>query len=71
MNNKKLREDRVRIIKIGKDALWEFIYESMIDNLEPFFDIADATKELSSHDIDFETGDYICLIKKVPTPLTL
>ena len=30
---KHLKDDRCRIIKIDKDALFEFIYETMIDNL--------------------------------------
>ena len=32
-------ENSVRVIKISKDALFEFIYEKMIDNQEIFLDI--------------------------------
>ena len=57
-----LTKDRYRIIKISKDALWEFIYESIIDNQEVFFDISDGTTITSHFDIDFEKGNLICLI---------
>lgn len=34
----------------------------MIDKQEDFFDIPDVTKIISHHDINFETGEYICII---------
>jgi len=61
--NAALEKDKFRIIKISKDALWEFIYESIIDNQGHLFDISDATSIVSHHDIDFESGNYICLIR--------
>ncbi|MCL2509231.1 MAG: hypothetical protein FWF05_08660 [Oscillospiraceae bacterium] len=57
-----LEKDKIRIIKINKEALWEFIYESVIDNLEEFFDISDCTTVTSHFDINFENGNFICLI---------
>jgi len=62
-NKKELEKDKYRVIKISKEALWEFIYESIIDNQDVFFDISDVTTITSHHDIDFENGNYICLIK--------
>jgi hypothetical protein len=59
---KHLKDDRCRIIKIDKDALFEFIYETMIDNLKVYFDILDSTKVTSHHEFSSETGEYICLI---------
>lgn len=32
-------ENRIRVIKIGKEALFEFIYEKFIDNQELYFDV--------------------------------
>ena len=57
-----LDNNRFRIIKISKEALFEFIYESVIDNQEEFFDIKDGTKIVSHHDINFDTNEYICII---------
>lgn len=32
-------KDKVRIIKIGKEALFEFIYEKFIESQEDFLDV--------------------------------
>ena len=60
---KELSKEKYRVIKIGKEALWEFIYESIIDKQRDFFDISDVTTITSFFDIDFEKGNFICLIK--------
>jgi len=62
---KALEKNKYRIIKISKNALREFIYESVIDRQSEFFDISDVTSITSHHDIDFESGDYICLVKSI------
>lgn len=59
---KKIKSGSCRIIKINKEALFEFIYENMIDNLECFFDLLDATNVISHHEINHETGEYMCVI---------
>lgn len=56
---KKIPENTYRVIKISKDALFEFIYESFIDNQETFFDVTDGTKIMTSFDIDWEYGSFI------------
>ena len=56
---KKIPENTYRVIKISKEALFEFIYESFIDNQETFFDITDGTKIITSFDIDWEDGSFI------------
>lgn len=58
-----IEQGRFRVIKISKEALWEFIYESIIDKQEDYFDIKDITKIISHFDINFETGEFICLLK--------
>ena len=55
---KKIPDNTYRVIKISKDALFEFIYESFIDNQETFFDITDGTKIMTSFDIDWEEGSF-------------
>ncbi len=60
---KKIPDGKYRIIKIGKEALFEFVYESVIDNLERYFDVTDGTKLVVSSDINWETGEFICVAR--------
>ena len=61
---KTLDENSVRVIKISKEALFEFIYEKFIDDEEIFFDVnlLDVT---STFDINFERGEFICCVSKL------
>ena len=56
-------ENRIRVIKISKEALFEFIYEKFIDNQELYFDV-DALDVTDTFDIDFENGDFIFCVHK-------
>ena len=56
---KKIPDDTYRVIKISKDALFEFIYESFIDKQELFFDVTDGTKIMTSFNIDWEEDSFI------------
>ena len=56
---KKIPDNTCRVIKISKDALFEFIYESFIDNQETFFDVTDGTKIVTSFDVDWENDSFI------------
>ncbi len=58
---KKIPDNTYRVIKISKDALFEFIYESFIDNQETFFDITDGTKIVTSFDVDWENDSFIMI----------
>ncbi len=49
-----------RIIKIGKDAIFELIYETIIDNAECFFDVDGCTKIVTGFDMDWDQGELIC-----------
>lgn len=60
---KKLDQNSVRVIKISKEALFEFIYEKFIDDEELFFDI-DLLDVVSTFDINFERGEFICCVSK-------
>lgn len=60
---KSISDGKYRVIKIGKDALFEFIYESFIDNQECYFDITDGTKIATNFDIDWNTGEFICIAR--------
>ena len=56
-------DDKYRIIKIGKDALFEFLYESFLDNQENFFDVSDGTTIVAIFDIDWDKGEFICIAR--------
>ena len=55
---KEIDDRHVRVIKISKDALIEFIYENMIDNESVFLDV-DPEQVINSFDIDFSSGQFI------------
>lgn len=59
----KIPDGKYRVIKISRDALFEFIYESIIDNQEIFFDISDGTTIVTSFDIDWDKGEFICIAR--------
>ena len=56
---KKIPDNTYRVIKISKDALFEFIYESFIDKQELFFDVSDGTKIMTSFAVDWEKDSFI------------
>ena len=58
-----LDKDTVRVIKISKQALFEFIYEKFIDDQETFFDI-DGLEVTDTFDINFERGEFIFCVHK-------
>ena len=60
---KTIPDGKYRIIKIGKDALFEFLYESIIDNQECYFDVSDGKQMVTYFDIDWENGEFICVAR--------
>ncbi len=61
--NKTIPNGEYRVIKISKDAIFEFLYEKIIDNQEDFLDISDVTTISSCFDMNWETGEFICIAK--------
>lgn len=62
-----LSEKNVRVIKIGKEALFEFIYEKFIDEQDCYFDI-DSLEVADAFAINFEKGEFIfCIYKSEDT----
>ena len=55
---KKIPDNTYRVIKISKEALYEFIYESFIDNQEQFLDISDGTSVVHGFGIDWEEDSF-------------
>ncbi|MDD6236881.1 MAG: hypothetical protein PUB00_05815 [Clostridiales bacterium] len=60
---KKIPENKYRIIKISEDALFEFLRESIIDSQKEFFDISDDTSIVTCFDIDWENKSFICVAR--------
>lgn len=58
-----MNEDTVRVIKISRNALFEFIYEKFIEEQEQFFQV-DALDVTDSFDIDWEQGQFIFCVHK-------
>ena len=56
---KTIPEGNYRIIKIGKEALFEFIYESFMEKLESYLNISDGTSVVNFFDIDWEKGEFL------------
>lgn len=54
----KIDRDKCRIVKISKDALNEFIYETFIANHEEILDIG-AVDVSNNFAIDWENGNFI------------
>jgi hypothetical protein len=61
--NKKLDVNTVRVIKISKEALFEFIYESFIADQKLFFDV-DPLDVVDYFDINLESGEFIFCVSK-------
>ena len=63
MKKKTIPDDKYRVIKIGKEAIFEFLYESFTDKIETFFDVSDSTSAVTAFDIDWEKGEFICIAR--------
>ncbi len=59
IQKKKIPDNTYRVIKISKEALFEFIYESFIDNQEEFLDISDGTSIVTSYAMDWDNDSFI------------
>ena len=55
---KNMKQDEVRLIKISREALFEFIYEKFIESQDDYLDVK-ATDVSDFFEIDFESGDFL------------
>lgn len=60
-NNKKLNTEETRVIKISKEALYEFIYEKFIENQNEYFDV-NSIEVNNLFDIDYENDSFIFIV---------
>ncbi|MBR4859126.1 MAG: hypothetical protein IKU08_08070 [Clostridia bacterium] len=63
MKKKTIPDDKYRVIKIGKEAIFEFLYESFTDKIETFFDVSDSSTVVTGFDIDWDKGEFICIAR--------
>ena len=54
-----MRKNTCRVIKIDKEALFEFIYENFIAQEEDMLDISDSVDVSNNFAIDWERGEFI------------
>ena len=53
-----MKKNTVRVIKIAKEALYEFLYENMISEEENLLQVS-ATEVMNSFAMDWERGEFI------------
>nr|WP_298477656.1 hypothetical protein [uncultured Oribacterium sp.] len=58
-----MKENTVRVIKIGKEALYEFLYENMISEEETLLQVS-ATEVMNHFAIDWEKREFIFMAHK-------
>ena len=58
-----MKENTVRVIKIGKEALYEFLYENIILQEESLLQVP-ATEVMNSFAMDWERGEFIFMVHK-------
>ena len=54
----KIADDEIRIMKIGKKAIFELLYETIMGEQERLYNV-DLVKGLACFDIDFDSGQFI------------
>ena len=55
---KNMKQDEVRLIKISREALFEFIYEKFIESQDDYLNVK-ATDVSDFFEIDFDRGDFL------------
>ena len=56
-----MKEKTVRVIKIAKEALYEFLYENIISQEESLLQVS-ATEVMNSFAMDWEKGEFIFMV---------
>lgn len=65
---KRIPDKKYRSIKISEQTLFEFLYESFIDNQNRFFDVSDKNTSgessiVTAFDIDWNTKEFFCVAR--------
>lgn len=60
---KELAQDKVRVIRVGEAALYEFLYESFIEKQSDFLDV-DPLDVICSFQMDWERRQFLFCVHK-------
>lgn len=71
MKIKHLKEGELRVIKVDRNALTEFIMETITDNATNYFDLLDITKVTFHMKWDKETDEFYCVINDEKHPVAI
>ena len=63
MKYKQLKPGEIEVINIGKDAIFEWLCESMIEHTKHFFDVKDCCDVHFHCDWDIESNQFTCVIE--------
>lgn len=61
----KVKDDEVRILKIGRDAIFEFLYETLLGEEDRTFNV-DSLKVYNKFAMDWESGEFIFAVCNEP-----
>ncbi len=61
----KMKDDEVRILKIGRDAIFEFLYETLLGEEDRTFNV-DSLKVYNKIAMDWESGEFIFAVCNEP-----
>lgn len=65
MRKNKLEHGDIRVINIDRNTIFEWLYESMIENAERFFDIDDVTTVSMRCEWDSDTDEFTCVVAPI------
>ena len=63
-----LKENEVRVIKVGEAAIRELIYETIIENGPRYFDLPNNDNVCYEIQLDLQEGNMICIAHEVDIP---
>lgn len=63
-----LKENEVRIIKVGEAAIRELIYETIIENGPRYFDLPNNDNVCYEIQLDLQRGNMICIAHEMDIP---
>ena len=65
-----LKDHEIRVIKTGKDALLELIYETIIEKGHEYFDLSSEDEVSYDIQVDLQEGSLICVAHSICDPNT-
>ena len=63
MKVKRLKDGEIRVIRVKEEAVREFLFEMLIEELEAYFDLLDGTTVFYKFGVDFDTRDMTFAVR--------